>query len=207
VSNNDLKELNEAQSNLYQLKEKGVGESLSYVKEKHVTSNKSCSSNDELNIKVECEFMGELIPKQKKKTNKTVSTCPYCGSQNRQMPRHVAAIHPNKIEDYLNGLGRRGFTKWPKKCEFCDKRLASKWHYDKHLRTHQKRLVAEGSLFCDKSEGPYSAKTLTVNLESHTVEGHKQTQGECKGKTSTTTTQDSIVQEDGCSKMLCFSEF
>ena len=127
------------------------------------------------------------LEKQSTSPPKYLPTCSYCGVQNKQMSRHVATVHPDKVDEY-GAFSRRssghGPRIWPKKCEFCEKRLASKWHYEKHLKTHSKHLVAEGDLFCDKcGEGPFLAKSL---LSAH-IESHK---------------KDLPCPEDGCNATL-----
>ena len=102
----------------------------------------------------------------------TKTPCPYCGVQIGQLTRHVANVHPESFNEYKPAVFKSSnrLREWPKQCEFCEARLASRYHYDKHVRKHQKPLASSGHLYCDKcGEGPFAAESL---LRSH-IELHQ----------------------------------
>jgi len=109
--------------------------------------------------------------------NKPKFSCPYCGIQLKQLPpKHVAKLHPAHWEEFnaAKGSGKRSgrVRQWPRKCEFCEKVLASKWHYDKHLRSHSRQgheNHLEDEFICDICGNSFHSKSL---LESH-VRSHQ----------------------------------
>merc|ERR1712059_7876 len=128
--------------------------------------------------------------KNRKKKHPT-HTCQYCGRNVKELNRHVAKLHPehwaeSDAQPRNKGKKRGRVREWPKKCEMCDKVVASKWHYEKHMRSHSKKGLpkSEGGLFiCDVCGASFPS---SAPLESH-VRSHR---------------RDQACTVDGCTAML-----
>ena len=65
--------------------------------------------------------------------------CPYCGKFVSKLAKHVFEKHKSDYWTDFNPGGRKtgGRKKdFPKQCPHCDKQLSCRWHFDRHIKTH-----------------------------------------------------------------------
>jgi len=137
----------------------------------------------EVNKESDEDYSPELTKVTKKRRptyymkEKQRSKCPYCNVAVQELNRHVANVHQEHWEEFIKAkaVKRKGEKKgrrreWPQKCELCHKIVASKWHNDRHLRSHCKEENIDGpsSSVCNICGDSFPTKgVLDAHVKSH----------------------------------------
>ena len=95
-------------------------------------------------------------------------SCPYCHQFVYQLSRHVFSTHRDHWEQFDAGRDKTKQVRereYPKKCELCPRYLSCKYHYERHIKSHQQKSVktemktTEESFVCDQCGAAYSQKS------------------------------------------------
>ena len=100
-------------------------------------------------------------------------SCPFCQQFVYQLSRHVFSAHQDSWEQFDAGRDKTKQVRereYPKKCELCPRYLSCKYHYERHIKSHQQKSVkaemknTEESFVCDQCGASYSqvSPALTV---------------------------------------------
>ena len=103
-------------------------------------------------------------------------SCPYCDLFFYQLSRHVFSTHPDKWKEFDSGRGKTRQVRereYPKKCEMCPRYLSCKYHYERHVKSHQEKSVKAEmraseteSFVCDQCGASYSQVSLDIDYFS-----------------------------------------
>ena len=103
--------------------------------------------------------------------------CPFCQHYVYQLSRHVFSAHQQNWEEFDSVRDKTKQVRereYPKKCELCPRYLSCKYHYERHLKSHQHKSVkAEtkaseepSSFVCDLCGMSYSQKSSLIKHKS-----------------------------------------
>jgi len=63
--------------------------------------------------------------------------CQICGKFTKNVRRHIASNHTEKLSEYDKVTKDRRPRKYPKKCEFCSRIVMDSYKYRRHLKSHK----------------------------------------------------------------------
>ena len=103
--------------------------------------------------------------------------CPYCQNYVYQLSRHVFSAHNQQWEEFDSVRDKSKQVRereYPKKCELCPRYLSCKYHYERHLKSHQHKTVKAEmkaseeptSFVCDQCGMSYTSKSSLLKHKS-----------------------------------------